>query len=119
MRRTIITILSTALVLAGMAAIVNAAGGSDREVAASSSAAKPQKLPQLRRVQAHAAVKCRTVRCLNKKLTQFNRVLFKCQRLVAVTQYSDFAHASGGATTGLDYTGVGDPPSDFFVVNNC
>ena len=118
MRRTIITILSTALVVGVAATVVNAAGGSDREVAASSAAAQPQKLLK-RGPTAQAAVKCRTVKCINKQLTKLNNGVFKCERILAVTQYSDFALAGGGATTGLDLTAPNDQPTANFVVDIC
>jgi hypothetical protein len=123
MRRTIITILSTALVVAGSAAIVQAAGGPEREVAASSSAPAEPKGTLDRRAPAHAAVRCRNLGCINRKLTKLNRDAFKCERLVNLTQYQGYLYTPDGTnvieTTALDYTQSGDAPSDQFVIYVC
>jgi hypothetical protein len=122
MRRTVVTILATAVVLTGTTAIVNAAGGPEREVAASSAAAKPEKIA---RPSSHlkGPVKCRTLRCLNSKLSALFRDTYKCQRLVDLTRYKGYAYTPDGSnatiTTALDYTESGDTPSDQFVVYVC
>jgi hypothetical protein len=116
MKKIIIALLTMAVVLAGTAAIVNASGGSEREVAKSSAA--PQK-SHLSGAPAHAAVNCRTIKCINKKLTKLNTGVFKCERVVPVTQYSDYAAVGGGAITALDLTQTGDQPTAFVVVDVC
>jgi hypothetical protein len=117
MNKIIIALLTMAVVLAGTAAIVNASGGSEREVAKSS--AGPQKRAHLSGAPAHAAVNCRTLKCINQKLTKLNTGVFKCERIVPVTQYADFAAVGGGAITGIDYTQTGDAPTNFMVVDIC
>lgn len=122
MRRTIITILSTALVVAGSAAIVNAAGGPEREVAKPSAAAEPKQTPN-RRATAHAAVRCRNLGCINRKLTQLNRDAFKCERVVPLTSYQGYLYTPDGTnvveTSALDFTEPGDAPSNQFVIYVC
>ena len=123
MRRTIITILSTALVLAGTAAVVDAAGGGpEREVAASSAAAEAKKLKDLR-AKAKASVRCRTLGCINRKLTKLTRDAFKCERVVPVTRYQGYLYTPDGAnvitTTALDETTPGDTPTYGMVIYTC
>ena len=118
MKKLIIALLTTAVVLAGTAAIVSASGGSDRQVAKSSAAAEPQRA-QMSGATAHAAVKCKNLKCINKQLTKLNTGVFKCERVLPVTQYSDYAAVGGGALTGLDLTQTGDQPTAFVVVDVC
>jgi hypothetical protein len=122
MRRTIITILSTALVLAGSAAIVNAAGGGpEREVAASPAKAEPKGI--IDRAQAKASVRCRSLGCINRKLTKLSRDAFQCERLVPVTRYQGYLYTPDGTnvitTTALDETVPGDTPTYQMVIYTC
>jgi hypothetical protein len=123
MRRTIITILSTALVLAASAAIVNAAGGGpEREVAASSAAAERKGITD--RAQAKASVRCRNLGCINRKLTKLTRDAFQCERVLPVTRYQGYFYTPDGGvstiqTTALDETEPGDAPTYGVVIYTC
>ncbi len=133
MRRTIIAILSTALVLAGSTAIVNAAGGNaaggpERQVAAASAAAEPspaateaKRIPSwLKNAQGKIKVRCRSLGCINRTLTKLAREVFKCEQLRNLTQYYGYVGFPGPTQyTALDYTRSGDPVSNAFVVHAC
>jgi hypothetical protein len=136
MRKRIVFAIVAATTVLGGAAIAVGDSSESREPAKSTAGSDPipRKLGEVNRrlnQSLAARVSCQSMACINRTLTRLsetvrrlNREIFRCERLVNVTQYTGYLYSPDGGqtvfgTTALDYTEPGDPPSDRVVVYVC